>query len=83
MTTILTATLALATGWTLGHLTRHRATLTDLERAARPAGPHAPALAAEFHRAWRALEEACCLTGWESRGEQHDPNHCTRKGTTT
>ncbi|NED73348.1 hypothetical protein G3I51_13545 [Streptomyces sp. SID9944] len=81
MTTTLAAVLALAAGWTLGYRARHRAA-TDLERAVRPAGPHAPAIADEMVRAWQALEDACCLTAWTSRGQQHDPAHCTRKGTT-
>ncbi|MFI2642151.1 hypothetical protein [Streptomyces sp. NPDC018610] len=25
---------------------------------------------------WRELYEACCLTGWESRGSVHDPRAC-------
>ncbi|MYS44093.1 hypothetical protein GTY23_23240 [Streptomyces sp. SID5998] len=82
MTTTLAAVLALAAGWTLGYRARHRAA-TDLERAVRPAGPHAPAIADEMARAWLALDDACCLTAWTSGGIQHDTDHCTRKDQTT
>ncbi|MFF9123195.1 hypothetical protein ACF09J_07835 [Streptomyces sp. NPDC014889] len=54
-----------------------------LERAARPPGPHPAALADEFAIAWHELETACCLTGWDSHGEQHDPDYCTLKDRTT
>jgi hypothetical protein len=27
---------------------------------------------------WDDLDRACCLRGWESRGQVHDPRHCTR-----
>ncbi|MFJ2731427.1 hypothetical protein [Streptomyces sp. NPDC087317] len=53
-----------------------------LERTARPPGPHAAAVADEIALAWHGLNTACCLTSWETHGQQHDPTHCTRKDTT-
>ncbi|MBW5420309.1 hypothetical protein GKQ77_01820 [Streptomyces sp. BG9H] len=41
-----------------------------------------PELVEGISRGWAALDAACCLASWESRGAQHDTTHCTRKGQT-
>lgn len=57
--------------------------LAELERATRPPGPHAAAIADEIAISWHALNSACCLRQWETAGREHDPDHCTRKDQTT
>ncbi|WP_051853549.1 hypothetical protein [Streptomyces aureocirculatus] len=37
-----------------------------------------PVLVADIARGWAALNSACCLSSWESRGTEHDTTHCTR-----
>ncbi|MFE7232535.1 hypothetical protein ACFVAF_18115 [Streptomyces sp. NPDC057596] len=73
----LTLTLALPAGWCLGYRARQQAAVA--ERAARPPGPHAAAVADEVALGLQALADACCLPAAVSAGEQHDPDHCTRK----
>jgi hypothetical protein len=83
--TTLGLVLAVAAAWSYGWWARgryedHRAALRA-ERAARPPGPHPVAVADEIALGWQALNEACCLRGWETRGAEHD--HPTRKDQTT
>lgn len=77
----LTGTLMLAVGWCIGRYHR-RTTASRAERAARPPGPHPLAVADQIALGWHALEESCCLRGWDSAGAEHDPAHCTRKDQT-
>ncbi|WP_157855908.1 hypothetical protein [Streptomyces aureocirculatus] len=37
-----------------------------------------PELVEDITRGWAALDAACCLASWESRGAHHDTTHCTR-----
>ncbi len=50
-----------------------RAVSRQMERAARPPGPHAAHVAADIHRHWHAIETA----------GSNEPGHCTRKDQTT
>ncbi|MEU7381527.1 hypothetical protein AB0A91_16295 [Streptomyces sp. NPDC042207] len=79
---VLALVLALPAGWCLGYRTR-RQTAATAERAARPPGPHAAAVADEITLGLQALAEACCLPAALTAGADHDPDHCTRKDTTT
>jgi hypothetical protein len=63
------------------HRDELRAARVRLERATRPPGPHPLAVADEIALGWQALNEACCLRWWETRGAEHD--HPTRKDQTT
>jgi hypothetical protein len=78
---------AILFGCAIGHHTYHRDELrfarVRLERATRPPGPHAAAIADEIALGWQALAEACCLSAAVSAGADHDPDHCTRKDQTT
>ncbi|MDF2710671.1 MAG: hypothetical protein K0R62_6323 [Nonomuraea muscovyensis] len=80
---VLTGTLALAVGWSLGYWhrarTADRRTALAAERAAR---------AQDWQDQDRAVLEdwdswLCCVPGFTSRGAEHDAAHCTRKGQTT
>lgn len=69
--------------WARGRYDTARRTAVHAERAARPPGPHAAAIADEITLAWHALGQACCLRQWETAGREHDPDRCTRKDQTT
>lgn len=42
------------------------------ERQARPSSVTSRAVADDIALGWAQLNEACCLTGWASRGAEHD-----------
>ena len=76
--------------WCHGYRTRGRVDTARraavlAERAARPPGPHAAAIADEIALARQALAEPCCLRWRDTFGAEHDtdPDRCTRKDQTT
>lgn len=62
------------------HRDELRFALARLEAASRPPGPPRPAIDGVVAV---ALAAACCETWWASAGDEHDPEHCTRKDSTT
>ena len=73
---LLPAAAILSTSW---HRARLRLALIQLEHASRPRDVTSPTVT---DADWDELARTCCLRGWESRGHDHDPEHCTRKDQT-
>lgn len=71
-----------ATSLLLGLATVREYVAADERRASAVRAERAARLRVQRDNAdvcWAALERACCLRAWESRGTAHDPRHCTRK----
>ena len=88
--TVLALVLSVAVAWCHGWWARGRydtarRNAVFAERAARPRGPHAAAIADEIALARQALAEPCCLRWRDTFGAEHDtdPDRCTRKDQTT
>ncbi|MFJ8049281.1 hypothetical protein [Streptomyces luteogriseus] len=83
--TALAVVVGLPVVWCHGYRTHARVAAVLAERAARPPGPHAAAIADEIALGWQALNETCCLRNWEAGGrtDDHDRATCTRKDQTT
>ncbi|MGW9594120.1 hypothetical protein ACWHLZ_27945 [Streptomyces chartreusis] len=81
------AACAVLFGLAVGHHAYHRDELrfarAQLERKARPPDVNERALRDDIAVGWNDVEAVCCLRAWETHGDHHDPDSCTRKDQTT